>query len=80
MTDTAQQIDALLTAARSEGYEQGYEAAKRTYLLKAADSLNEVVRAAWIAHEGVLKDWARELGRTLHTAIPDRDVKPPNAV
>ena len=76
MTETATQIDALLETARREGYAQGAADTKRKVLLQAADELNTIINGAWRAHEACLQQWAQELGQPLHTAIPDRDVKP----
>lgn len=76
MTTSDGHIEQAIEAARREGYSQGLADAKQKFLLIAADEINELVNKLWIAHERLLQQWADELGRTLHTAIPGRDVSP----
>ncbi len=67
-----------LGQAHDEGYAKGYAVAKRTYLLKASDAINEVVNHSYFKHLRILEGWARELGQPLHSAVPGLDVKPTN--
>lgn len=73
-----QMSDSELAAKIQAAYDAGYAAAKRNFLLKASDAMNEIVGHAYRSHRDTLEAWANELGRPLHSAVPGQDIFPRN--
>ena len=76
--EAQQQIDAEIEAAYQRGLADGRAAAKREWILKASDALNKIINGAVFGSKDILQQWANEIGRPLHTAIPGIDVNPHN--